>query len=51
MNLWDYAPVRLLVEESGGSCTTFAGEAPTPGASFVATNGRLHHEVVSLLGV
>jgi histidinol-phosphatase len=51
MKLWDYAAVQLLVEEAGGRCTTFADSAPTPGGSFLATNGTLHHEVVSLLGV
>ena len=51
MNLWDYAAVQLLVEEAGGRCTTFAGAAPTPGQSFVSTNGALHSDVVSLLGV
>jgi histidinol-phosphatase len=50
MNLWDYAPVQLLVEEAGGRCTTFAGAAPSPGESFVATNAALHDDVVSLLG-
>ena len=51
MNVWDYAPVQLIVEEAGGRCTTFEGGAPSPGSSFVATNGRLHDDVVSLLGV
>jgi histidinol-phosphatase len=49
MNLWDYAPVQILVEEAGGRCTTYDGDAPAPGTSFVATNGALHGEVVSLL--
>jgi len=47
--LWDYAAVRLLVEEAGGRCTTFEGDAPRPGGSFVCTNARLHDEVVALL--
>jgi histidinol-phosphatase len=51
MNVWDYAPVRLIVEEAGGRCTTFEGGAPHPGGSFVTTNGVLHAEAVSLLGV
>jgi histidinol-phosphatase len=51
MNVWDYAPVQLVVEEAGGRCTTFDGGDPRPGESFVATNGRLHEEVVALLGV
>jgi histidinol-phosphatase len=51
VELWDYAPVQLLVEEAGGRCTTLAGAAPTPGESFLATNGLLHDEVVSVHGV
>ena len=50
MNVWDYAPVQLIVEESGGRCTTFEGTAPHAGSSFVATNGLLHDDVVALLG-
>jgi histidinol-phosphatase len=50
MQLWDYAPVRLLVEEAGGRCTTFEGAAPAVNGSFVSTNGLLHDEVVALLG-
>jgi histidinol-phosphatase len=49
MNLWDYAPVQILVEEAGGRCTSFEGGEPTVGGSFVSTNGVLHDECVSLL--
>jgi len=49
LQLWDYAAVRLLVEEAGGRCSTFAGEEPRPGSSFVTTNGPLHPEVVGIL--
>lgn len=49
MQVWDYAPVRLIVEEGGGRCSTFDGAEPFPGGSFVSTNGTLHPEVVSLL--
>ena len=51
MNVWDYAPVQLIVEEAGGRCTTFEGAGPSAGSSFVATNGLLHEGVVALLGV
>jgi histidinol-phosphatase len=51
MNVWDYVPVQLLVEEAGGRCTTFEGEPPSAGSSFVASNGLLHEGVVALLGV
>ena len=49
MRIWDYAPVRILVEEAGGRCTTLDGSPPADGNSFVSTNGFLHDEVVSLL--
>jgi histidinol-phosphatase len=51
MKVWDYVPVQLIVEEAGGRCTTFAGGPPAEDASFLATNGRVHADVVSLLGV
>jgi fructose-1,6-bisphosphatase/inositol monophosphatase family enzyme len=50
LQLWDFAAVRLVVEEAGGRCSTFAGAPPAPDASFLATNGTLHDQVVSLLG-
>jgi histidinol-phosphatase len=49
MAIWDYSAPRLLVEEAGGLCTTFTGETPAEGKSFVATNGVLHEEAVALL--
>jgi histidinol-phosphatase len=51
LQVWDYSSVKLIVEEAGGRCTTFVGEPPSPGASFVATNGSLHEDVVALLSV
>lgn len=51
LQVWDYSPVQLIVEEAGGRCTTFDGAPPSPGVSFVATNGALHDDVVSLLSV
>jgi histidinol-phosphatase len=50
MNVWDYLPVQLIVEEAGGRCTDFAGEPPQHGGSFVATNGVLHDAVLAALG-
>jgi len=49
LQLWDYAGVALIVEEAGGRCTTFSGESPAPGASFVSSNGLLHDEALALL--
>jgi histidinol-phosphatase len=47
---WDYPAVQLIVEEAGGRCSTFDGGSPTPGASFLATNGSLHDATLALLG-
>jgi histidinol-phosphatase len=47
--LWDYAAVRLIVEEAGGRCTTFDGSAPAPGESLLSTNGVLHTTAAALL--
>ena len=48
--LWDYAAVRLIVEEAGGRCTTFGGDPPAPGASLLSANAALHAEAVAALG-
>jgi len=49
MQVWDYAAVKLLVEEAGGRCTTFSGDGPAQGESFLSTNGLLHAEAVEHL--
>jgi histidinol-phosphatase len=49
LQIWDYSAVQLLVEEAGGRCSTFAGEAPVPGGSFLATNGLLHETATAIL--
>jgi len=51
LQLWDYAAVELIVTEAGGRCSTHAGAAASPGASFLATNGLLHEEAVAALAV
>jgi len=50
VRLWDYAGVQLIVAEAGGACSTFSGNPPTDGDTFVASNGALHAEVLRLLG-
>jgi histidinol-phosphatase len=49
LHLWDYAAVQLIVSEAGGRCTTLSGDVPSPGASFLATNGLLHDEALAVL--
>jgi histidinol-phosphatase len=49
VEVWDFAPVQILVEEAGGRCSRFDGGEPAGGGTFVATNGPLHAEAVALL--
>jgi myo-inositol-1(or 4)-monophosphatase len=47
---WDYAPTVLLVTEAGGKATDLDGGPWTPASDgLVATNGRLHEEVLEIL--
>ncbi len=50
LQLWDYAAIKLLVEEAGGRCTTFAGGEPGPGRSYLSANEALHQTAVAFLG-
>jgi histidinol-phosphatase len=49
VSLWDLAAVSLIVEEAGGRFTDLDGRPGPSGGSAVATNGRLHVEVLELL--
>ncbi len=48
VNPWDIAPFAVLVEEAGGRLTTWAG-VDGAGEDAVATNGRIHQQVLELL--
>ena len=48
-SLWDYAAVQLIVEEAGGRCTTFAGDPPAPGESYLSANAALHETAVAVV--
>jgi histidinol-phosphatase len=50
VNLWDLAPVQLIVEEAGGRFSDFAGVARPDRGSGVSSNGLLHDEVLAALG-
>ncbi|WP_016933538.1 histidinol-phosphatase [Rhodococcus sp. R1101] len=49
VSLWDLAALDILVREAGGRFTNLEGAAGPHGGSAVATNGRLHDEVLSRL--
>ena len=46
---WDWAAPLLIVEEAGGRFTTAKAERRIDGASAVATNGRIHEELLERL--
>jgi histidinol-phosphatase len=50
VNLWDLAPLRVIVEEAGGCFTDLTGEHRIDGGSVVSSNGWLHDEVLAALG-
>jgi len=46
---WDVAAVVPIIEEAGGRCTDFAGRSRTDTGNCLATNGRVHQELLELL--
>ena len=46
---WDLAPLRILVEEAGGRFTDFAGGTNLASGCAIASNGRLHDDVLAAL--
>ena len=50
MNLWDNAPLQVIVEEAGGRFTDLDGRPRADGGSAVTTNGLLHEDVLAAMG-
>ena len=50
VNLWDLAAVQVIVEEAGGRFSDLSGRPDPAGGSAVTSNGRLHDEVLGILG-
>jgi histidinol-phosphatase len=50
VNVWDLAPVQLIVEEAGGRFSDFAGVARPDGGSGISSNGLMHDEVLPAVG-
>lgn len=46
LRVWDWAAVKVVVEEAGGRVTAVDGGALRDGGSVLSTNGRLHDQVV-----
>lgn len=50
LSLWDIAALIPIVTEAGGTFTDLSGRPGPTGGSAVATNGKLHSEILELLG-
>ncbi len=48
--VWDLAAPRLLVEEAGGRFSDFRGRRTHAGLGSLASNGRVHAELLDALG-
>jgi len=46
---WDFAALKVIVEEAGGAISRFDGAPLTHGGTVLSTNGVLHDEVVARL--
>ena len=46
---WDLAAMPVIIGEAGGRFTDYTGAERADGGNGVATNGRLHEEVLALL--
>jgi len=49
VEVYDVAPMPVILSEAGGAFTDLSGRPGSGGGSGVATNGRLHAEVLALL--
>lgn len=49
LKIWDWAPMKILVEEAGGRLTDFSGRPHSADGTVLASNGRLHDEALRLL--
>lgn len=46
---WDVAPMPVILREAGGRFTTWRGKETHQGPDAVATNGRIHDDVLAIL--
>ena len=49
MHLWDIVALIPIIEGAGGKITSWNGGPPLSGSGIIATNGRLHSQVLRVL--
>jgi histidinol-phosphatase len=47
VNLWDLAPLQVIVEEAGGRFSDFAGDARIDAGTAISSNGLLHGDLLA----
>ena len=50
VSVWDVAPLPVILAEAGGRFSDLDGNDRIDGGSAVATNGRLHDDLLAILG-
>lgn len=48
-NLWDVAPMQVILEEAGGRFTSLAGARTVAGGNGVGSNGAIHDKLLAVL--
>ena len=48
-NLWDVAPMLVIIPEAGGTVSDQFGQPWEPGKHFVASNGQFHDQLVETI--
>ncbi len=48
-NLWDIAPMQVIIEEAGGRFTDLAGNRSVASGNGVGSNGALHDKLLAVL--
>jgi histidinol-phosphatase len=51
VSLWDLAPMTVILEEAGGRFSDLSGIDRADGGNAVASNGRLHEDILTALTV
>lgn len=49
LNLWDIAPMLVVIPEAGGRITTWSGDTGAGAGDWLATNGAIHDQLLARL--
>lgn len=49
IKVWDIAPIKIIIEESGGKFSDLTGAATVYSGNMIVSNGKLHSEILNIL--